>query len=140
MVFVAIIIGAAVGTVVVPATLSVAGFTGAGVAAGSVATFVQSAVYGGATSGVFATCMSWGAAGVPAAVQLTTGVLTGIAAAGYSGAGVAGVAAGSPAAVQSTVYGGAIRGVFATCMGGVAAAIPAAVTIGVTTIKATLFL
>jgi len=54
---------AAVALPVVFATVNLAGFTAAGVAAGSLAASTQSAVYGGATTGVFATLQSVGATG-----------------------------------------------------------------------------
>ena len=61
------ILGAVAGVVALPVTLSALGFGAAGVAAGSVAAATQSAVYGGATTGVFSVLTAWGAAGAPAA-------------------------------------------------------------------------
>ena len=70
MVIKGVAVGLAVGTAAVvatPAILGLAGFTAAGVAAGSLAAWVQSAVHGGFTFGVFSTLQSIGAAGLGAA-------------------------------------------------------------------------
>jgi len=56
--------------------LASAGFTGAGVAAGSLAAGVQSAVYGGAATGVFATLQSAGVAGLGFVSKLVVGSTT----------------------------------------------------------------
>merc|ERR1712002_397062 len=66
-----------------PALLSTAGFTGAGIAAGSAAAAVQSAVYGGATGGVFATLQAAGAAGVGKAALAGAAAAAGAAAEAY---------------------------------------------------------
>ena len=66
--------------VAAPLALGAAGFTAGGVAAGSLAAAVQSAIYGGATTGAFAAAQSAGAAGFSWA---TTGALAG--AGGYFG-------------------------------------------------------
>ena len=81
-------VGVAVGTgtvVATPLVLSAAGFTAAGVAAGSVAAAAQSVLYGGgvATGSVFAALQSAGVAGIS---------MTGYAAIGGT-AGTAGVLA-----------------------------------------------
>lgn len=59
--------------VVAGATLNAVGFTAGGVAAGSVAAGVQSAVYGGATSGAFAALQSAGALGISTSVSYLAG-------------------------------------------------------------------
>ena len=77
-------VGVLAAPVVAGAALGAAGFGSTGVVAGSIATAVQSVVYGGATGGLFALCQSAGATGVigsaaTAAIGGGTG-LTGIAA------------------------------------------------------------
>jgi len=78
---------AAVGSaVLVPAAgiavLGVIGFTSGGIAAGSLAAGIQSAVYGGATGGVFSVLQGIGArAAFPAIVNVVVGVVGGGAAA-----------------------------------------------------------
>ena len=59
-------VAGAVGVVVAPVALTAAGFTSAGVAAGSLAAATQSAIYGGyvASGSVFALAQSAGAAGI----------------------------------------------------------------------------
>ncbi|KAL0063767.1 hypothetical protein AAF712_009324 [Marasmius tenuissimus] len=66
------------------ATLNAVGFTTSGVAAGSLAAGIQSAVYGGATGGLFSICQSIGATAViasPAGIVLGAGAVA--AGAGY---------------------------------------------------------
>merc|ERR1712189_12431 len=57
-----------------PFALGAVGFTSAGVAAGSAAAATQSAVYGGATTGLFSVCQSVGAAGLSASTAAGAGV------------------------------------------------------------------
>ena len=57
-------IGAAVAIGTAPVALAAAGFGAGGVALGSLAAGVQSAVYGGATTGAFSVAQSAGAAGL----------------------------------------------------------------------------
>ncbi|KAK1235619.1 hypothetical protein PQX77_001151 [Marasmius sp. AFHP31] len=66
------------------ATLNAVGFTSSGVAAGSPAAAVQSAVWGGATGGLFSICQSIGATAVlasPVGMVFGTGAV--VAGAGY---------------------------------------------------------
>jgi len=56
--------GAVAGAVLAPVLLSVAGFTAGGVAAGSLAAGIQSAVYGGATTGAFSLLQAAGTGAV----------------------------------------------------------------------------
>ena len=63
-----------------PLALGAVGFTAGGVAAGSAAAAIQSAIYGGATTGAFATAQSAGAAGFSWA---TTGAMATVG--GYFG-------------------------------------------------------
>ncbi|KAI9145798.1 hypothetical protein BKA69DRAFT_1049618 [Paraphysoderma sedebokerense] len=81
------IVGAAATPILLPAALGAVGFTSAGVAAGSAAAGIQSAVYGGyvASGSAFAVCQSIGAAGVGA---------TSVAAGGVAGGAVGGAVAG----------------------------------------------
>ena len=60
------VVAGAAGAVVAPTVLTVAGFTSAGVAAGSVAAIAQSTFYGGyvASGSWFALAQSAGAAGI----------------------------------------------------------------------------
>ena len=85
-------VGAVAGVAAAPLVLSAAGFTAGGVAAGSIAAWVQSTVYGGATCGVFSLLQSAGAAGLG---------LAGNAVAGSVGAAVA---AGSAKVVDSVNF------------------------------------
>ena len=64
--------------VAAPLALGAAGFTGAGVAAGSIAASIQSAVYGGfvASGSLFALAQSAGAAGIGAAGNAAIGGIT----------------------------------------------------------------
>ena len=81
-------VGVAVGAgtvVATPVILGAIGFTGAGIAAGSVAAYIQSAVYGGsvASGSVFALLQSAGAAGIATASNTAIGgILGGIGALG----------------------------------------------------------
>ena len=81
-------VGAAVGAgtvLVFPVILGAVGFTGAGVAAGSVAASIQSAVYGGsvASGSVFALLQSAGTASIATAGNTAIGgILGGIGASG----------------------------------------------------------
>ena len=70
------LVGGTVLVVAAPFALTAAGFTGGGVAAGSIAAGIQSAVYGGtvASTSVFAGLQSAGAAGLGASA--TTGLFT----------------------------------------------------------------
>ena len=61
-------VGVTVGAVALPVGLLAAGFGAGGIVAGSAAAGIQSAVYGGATTGLFSIFQSFGAAGVPAAI------------------------------------------------------------------------
>jgi len=56
-----------------PVVLGMVGFTKTGVVAGSIAASVQSAVYGGATMGVFSTFQSAGVLGVGLATKVLLG-------------------------------------------------------------------
>ena len=67
------IIGAATAVVGAPLVLSAAGFGAAGVAAGSAAATIQSAVYGGAATGIFSSLQSAGAAGFSKATNFILG-------------------------------------------------------------------
>ena len=67
------IIGAATAVVGAPLVLSAAGFGAAGVAAGSAAATIQSAVYGGAATGIFSSLQSAGAAGMSTATNFILG-------------------------------------------------------------------
>ena len=60
--------GVGAGVVALPILLPAAGFSVAGVAAGSVAAGAQSFFYGAATTGVFSACQSMGVLGVSAGV------------------------------------------------------------------------
>jgi len=73
--------GAALCLAAAPLALGAAGFTAGGVAAGSFAAALQSAVYGGATGGIFAALQSAGAAGLGFAGSAVVGG-TGAAAGG----------------------------------------------------------
>lgn len=79
-------IGAAVGGTILlaPVALSLAGFTTAGVAAGSMAAAVQSGIGNVVAGSMFAMLQSLGAAGMTAGTVATAG-----AAAGAAGAGAA---------------------------------------------------
>ncbi|KAF9527878.1 hypothetical protein CPB83DRAFT_855350 [Crepidotus variabilis] len=64
--------------VVVIGGLNALGFTAAGVAGGSIAAGLQSAVYGGATTGIFSLCQGMAATGaVPAAISAVTSLAAG---------------------------------------------------------------
>ena len=85
-------VGVATGVVAVaaaPLVLGAAGFTAGGVAVGSIAAFVQSAVYGGsvASGSVFALLQSAGAAGIGAAGNVAIAGTTGTTAAGCTALG-----------------------------------------------------
>lgn len=76
-------LGVAVGTAAVAATplvLSAVGFGAGGVAAGSMAAGIQSTVYGGATSGMFAAVQSAGVAGIGSTASAAIGGIFGTAA------------------------------------------------------------
>uniref|UniRef100_A0A0K2VBR2 Uncharacterized protein n=1 Tax=Lepeophtheirus salmonis TaxID=72036 RepID=A0A0K2VBR2_LEPSM len=78
------LVGLAVGgtsIIAAPFILTAAGFGAAGVASGSIAAGVQSAVYGGATSGIFSILQSAGAVGISAASTAIIGTSTGTVAA-----------------------------------------------------------
>merc|ERR1711937_186429 len=66
-----------------PAALSAAGFTGAGIAAGSVAATVQSALYAGGTAGVFSAMQSAGMAGMAVGTKAAIAAAAGGAAYAY---------------------------------------------------------
>jgi len=72
-----------------PLVLGAAGFTAGGVAAGSIAASVQSAVYGGsvASGSVFALLQSAGAAGIGAAANATIAGTAGGITAGFTALG-----------------------------------------------------
>ncbi len=72
------------------------GFGAGGVVAGSVAAAAQSAIYGGATGGVFALLQSAGAAGIGLAGNM------GLAAAGAAAGGAAGYGAGKGLYIKYT--------------------------------------
>lgn len=75
-----LIAGAAVGCAAIPAVLAGAGFTTAGVAAGSVAAAAQSALGGTVAAGsLFATAQSVGMAGVSATTAAVSSVAGAIA-------------------------------------------------------------
>ena len=67
------IIGAATAVVGAPLVLSAVGFGAAGVAWGSAAATIQSAVYGGAATGIFSSLQSAGAAGLSKATNFILG-------------------------------------------------------------------
>jgi len=68
--------GAAV--VAAPMALAAAGFGAGGVVGGSAAASIQSAVYGGATTGVFSLCQSIGAAGLSTATTVMVPTATAV--------------------------------------------------------------
>ena len=77
------LVAGGVGSVALATTaLPALGFTAIGVASGSVAAFIQSAFYGGATTGVFSALQSAGAAGLGFSGSLFAG---GIGVAGAAG-------------------------------------------------------
>ena len=73
------IVGGVVGTagtlVAAPLFLLALGFSSAGVVAGSIAAYIQSAYYGGCTGGLFAATQSAGVLGVGAATAAGGGVV-----------------------------------------------------------------
>jgi len=78
--------GAVLTPLVVVGGLNALGFTAAGVASGSIAAGLQSALYGGATTGVFSVCQSIAATGaVPAVVSFLGSVGAGAAFLGSTG-------------------------------------------------------